>query len=99
MKRIAQIKPQRAFQVRNSLRIKNFCWKQKDGSFVPLSKLSDDRLIRNYDSIKQRFEKAEIELKSLKGFELTKERHKQNTREITFLALQQELDNRNILIS
>lgn len=85
-------------KIRNSIQIKEFKWRTSNGKRIPLTKLSDDRLIKNYNSIKDRFEKGKITIHETKGRQKEQEIGRQNWREITMLACQQELDKRNIII-
>jgi len=77
---------------------KVFMWRQKNGSVIPITKLSDDRLLQNFNSCKERLETKQEQLKSVSGGAKKQLQQKCNNLEIAMLATQQELDRRNIII-
>lgn len=85
-------------QIKDLVRIKEYKWKDKAGRMIPLSKITDDRLIVNYHSVSERLENRLLKVKDLKGKEKFVENAKCRSLEITKLAVEQELDKRNILI-
>ena len=86
-------------QLRSKIRFQKFCWRTSNGKMIPIENFSNDRLTKNYISIKERFDKGAATIKTLSGKQKVKESERQINREIVMLAVEQELDKRNILIT